>query len=133
MQDHDSNSDPGAIQLPRPTAWPVVLALGISLMMAGLVTKHRHRRPRPGVDLPPALSAGFSRSSRTRAHEPVPVTAEEVMVTSARTLIPRHVTHVSSEARRKILPIETFRITTGIRGGIAGGPRWWYRRQYSVC
>jgi hypothetical protein len=120
MQDHHINSDPGAIQLPRPTPWPVVLALGISLMMAGLVTSIAIGML--GLVLTVAGAIGwFLQVLPHEAHEPVPVTPEEVMITSARTLIPRHVTHVSSGARRKILPIETFRITTGIRGGIAGG------------
>jgi hypothetical protein len=30
--------DPNSIQLPRPTAWPMVLALGLSLIFAGMVT-----------------------------------------------------------------------------------------------
>src|ERR1035437_2524904 len=28
----------GAVSLPAPTAWPIVLALGIALMLAGMVT-----------------------------------------------------------------------------------------------
>jgi hypothetical protein len=55
------------------------------------------------------------------AHEAVPVSGEEVRAFSARTLIERPLLHPAGEAPRKILPIETFRITTGIRGGIAGG------------
>ena len=38
MQNEHTSSDPNVIQLPRPTAWPLVLALGISLIMAGMVT-----------------------------------------------------------------------------------------------
>ena len=35
----DDYSQPtGTIQLPAPTAWPLVLALGIALMLAGMVT-----------------------------------------------------------------------------------------------
>src|SRR6267154_6260653 len=35
---HDHSQPTGTIQLPAPTAWPMVLALGISLMLAGMVT-----------------------------------------------------------------------------------------------
>ena len=38
MDNPHSNHDPNTIQLPRPTAWPMVMALGVSLLMAGLVT-----------------------------------------------------------------------------------------------
>ena len=38
MHDQHPNTDPAAIQLPRPTAWPLVLALGVSLILAGMVT-----------------------------------------------------------------------------------------------
>ncbi len=56
------------------------------------------------------------------AHESVPHVAEEPYVaTSTRTIMERPARHPASGTPRKILPIETFRITTGIRGGIAGG------------
>ena len=34
----DYTQPTGTIQLPAPTAWPMVLALGISLMLAGMLT-----------------------------------------------------------------------------------------------
>src|SRR5260370_37744711 len=33
---HDHSQPTGTVQLPAPTAWPMVLALGISLMLAGI-------------------------------------------------------------------------------------------------
>src|ERR1700754_969958 len=36
MDDHSQPT--GTVQLPAPTAWPMVLALGIALMLAGMVT-----------------------------------------------------------------------------------------------
>ena len=36
MDDHTQPT--GTVQLPAPTAWPMVFALGISLMLAGMVT-----------------------------------------------------------------------------------------------
>src|SRR5260370_14018955 len=35
---HDHAAPTGSVQLPAPTAWPMVLGLGISLMLAGLLT-----------------------------------------------------------------------------------------------
>ena len=29
---------PGTVELPAPTAWPIVLAFGLTLLFAGLVT-----------------------------------------------------------------------------------------------
>jgi hypothetical protein len=52
------------------------------------------------------------------AHEPVAVDLAAVTIISARTLQPHS---AASPERRKILPVETFRVTTGIKGGIAGG------------
>jgi len=118
MHDQHPGSDPNAIQLPRPTAWPLVLALGISLIMAGLVTNIAIGLL--GLVLTIAGAVGwFLQVLPHEAHEAVPISPEEVAVASSlRTLIERH---PASDTRRKILPIETFRITTGIRGGIAGG------------
>src|SRR5260370_32780530 len=36
-QEHGSRN-PGEIQLPAPTAWPIVLGFGFTLMFAGLLT-----------------------------------------------------------------------------------------------
>jgi hypothetical protein len=120
MQDEHIHSDPNVIQLPRPTAWPLVLALGISLIMAGMVTSIEIGIL--GLVLAIAGAVGWTLQVLPHeAHEPVPVSGEEITVTSARTLMERPARRPASESPRKILPIETFRITTGIRGGIAGG------------
>jgi hypothetical protein len=119
MQDRHSNSDSNAIQLPRPTAWPLVLALGISLIMAGMVTNIAVGIL--GLLLTISGSVGwFFQVLPHEAHVAVPVTGEEIVSVSARTILGRS-QHPKSETPRKILPIETFQITTGIRGGIAGG------------
>jgi hypothetical protein len=120
MQHEHSDTDPNTVQLPRPTAWPLVLALGVSLIMAGMVTNIGVGVL--GLVLSIAGSLGwFSQVFPHEQHEAVPVTAAEVKVTSTRTLMERPPRLYESAAPRKILPIETFRITTGIRGGIAGG------------
>src|ERR1035437_4166632 len=120
MQHEHSDTDPNTVQLPRPTAWPLVLALGVSLIMAGMVTNIGVGVL--GLVLSIAGSLGwFFQVFPHEQHEAVPVTAAEVKVTSTRILMERPPRLYESAAPRKILPIETFRITTGIRGGIAGG------------
>jgi hypothetical protein len=108
------------VQLPRPTVFPPVLALGFSLIMAGMVTNIGVGIL--GLLLSIAGSVGwFFQVFPHEQHEAVSVTATALKVTSTRTLMERpHRLH-ESVTPRKILPIETFRITTGIRGGIAGG------------
>jgi len=118
LQDQYPTINPRAVLLPQPTSWPLVLALGISLVMAGMVTNIAVGIL--GLLLIIAGSFGwFFQVLPHEAHESVPVTGEEIRSVSTRTLIERR--YSESPTPRKILPVETFRITTGIRGGIAGG------------
>jgi hypothetical protein len=120
MHDEHSNPDSNVIQLPRPTAWPLVLALGISLIMAGMVTSIEIGIL--GLVLSIAGAIGWTLQVLPHeAHEDVPVSAEEIIIATTRTLMERPARRPASETPRRILPIETFHITTGIRGGIAGG------------
>jgi hypothetical protein len=116
---HDDHTDPHAIQLPRPTAWPMVLALGISLILAGMVTSLAVGLL--GLLLSIAGGVGWFRQVLPHeAHESVPVIDEEVAISSSRTLIARPL-RTPSNTPRRILPVETFQIGNGIMGGIAGG------------
>lgn len=105
------------IQLPSPTAWPVVLALGIALVMTGMVTSGVVS-VLGGVLAIAATVGWFRQVLPHEAHQPVEVSSEVVQISSSRTLAARLPTDATP---RKILPVETFRITTGIKGGIAGG------------
>ncbi|MGD0648748.1 MAG: hypothetical protein ABR971_12220 [Acidobacteriaceae bacterium] len=105
------------IHLPSPTAWPVVLALGISLVMSGMVT-NGVVSILGGMLALAAIVGWFRQVLPHEAHEAVEVSTEETLISSARTLAARLPADATS---RKIIPIETFRITTGIKGGIAGG------------
>ena len=120
MQPEHSNSDPTAIQLPRPTAWPLVLALGVSLIIAGMVTSIVVGIL--GLLLSIAGAVGwFFQVLPHEVHEAVPVSAEEAQVMTARTIM-AHSHHPAAEPRRReVRPIETFKFSTGIRGGVAGG------------
>jgi len=105
------------VDVPSPTVWPMVLALGISLVTAGMVTNAAVGVL--GVVLAVMGSVGwFFQVLPHERHESVEVQEGDVRITSVRTL-PRDL-HASA-MRRKILPIETFRMSSGIKGGIAGG------------
>jgi len=112
-------TDPDTIQLPRPTAWPMVLALGLSLIFAGMVTSLAVGIL--GFVLTIAGIVGWFRQVLPHEqHVSVSISDEQIEIASLRTLI-QHPPHAASESPRKILPVETFLISNGIKGGIAGG------------
>ena len=95
----------------------MVLALGIALVLTGMVTSGVISLL-GGVLAFAAMVGWFRQVLPHEAHESVEVSTEEVHVFSSRTLATRLPADATS---RKIIPVETFRITTGIKGGIAGG------------
>lgn len=105
------------IHLPAPTAWPLVLAFGFTLVAAGLVTS-------TGISLLGAvlMLAGcigwFRQVLPVEQHEEVEVAEQPVVIASSRALVDRI---VLSTEHRAHLPIETYPIVSGIKGGIAGG------------
>ena len=105
------------IDLPAPTASPMVLALGIALMVSAMVTHWA-----VGVlGLLLALAGAwrwFFEMFPHEHHESVPVTTRALPATSTRAAASR--TAVGAD-HRKLIPIETFSMVAGIRGGIAGG------------
>jgi len=105
------------VLLPVPTAWPIVLALGTSLTVAGMVTHWLISLL--GVVL--LLRSAFGWFFEVLPHEHhvfVPVRVEAITISSPRT---RHTQLPTDEKHRKMLPIETFSIAAGIKGGIVGG------------
>ncbi|WP_089842109.1 hypothetical protein [Granulicella pectinivorans] len=117
MEPDHAHHNADVVQLPSPTAWPMVLALGISLICAGMVTNIVVGLL--GLLLTLMSSVGwFLQVLPREQHESIPVDVEEVRIVSSRTLMERLPT---SPEHRKILPIETFHIVTGLKGGIAGG------------
>jgi hypothetical protein len=117
MERHTEHSHIDAVELPAPTAMPIVMALGISLILTGLVTNAVIGLL--GLLLTVWGSIGwFLQVLPHEKHVEVLVCTEEVQIVSSRTLTERLPV---SDMHRKVLPIETFNITTGIKGGIAGG------------
>lgn len=125
MQETDYNNthpDPhahldGTVILPAPTAWPMVLALGISLMLTGMVTHWVISALGIVLTLRAAWGWFFEIFPHER-HVTVDVNAEIFSIESTRTTRER----VPIDARhRKLIPIETFSLGAGLKGGIAGG------------
>ena len=117
MRNDHLKSEDHLIELPAPTIWPMVLALGIALLFAGMVTNIAVGIL--GLLLTVRGAFGWFRQVLPyEMHESVKVDTKEVRIVSNRTMMDRLPT---SENHRKILPFATFKITTGIKGGIAGG------------
>jgi hypothetical protein len=121
MEAHEhSNSSgrhSGTIHLPAPTAWPIVLAFGIALVLAGVVTSGIISIL-GGVFAVFGCVGWFRQVLPHEAHEDVPVEEHEVAIVSGRTRVTRIEV---SEEHRAHLPVETYPVLSGIKGGIAGG------------
>ncbi len=103
--------------MPAPTAWPMVLALGVSLLIAGMVTSVAVSLL--GLVLMLFSAIGWFRSVLpVEAHEFVEAEAEPTTIPSLRTSIERL---PIGPMHRKVIPVETFQFTTGLQGGVAGG------------
>jgi hypothetical protein len=105
------------IEMPASTAWPILLAFGITLLFASLVTS-------VGVGIVGFLLiccgvAGWAKQCLPEEqHEMIAVKARQFAPLSLRP----QVAHIQvSEVHRAFLPIESYAVTSGLRGGIAGG------------
>jgi hypothetical protein len=121
MADHlrheQAAANAGAIQLPAPTAWPVILAFGCMLAAASLVTDAGIGML-GGVFILAGCIGWFRQVLPIEQHEEVPMRYLPVTIATSRALV-EHI-RLGSEHRAH-LPIETYPVTSGIKGGIAGG------------
>src|SRR5262245_19845748 len=109
---------PVEIEAPASTAWPFVLAFGFTLMFAGLLTSASVSVL--GVVLAVAGCVGWFREVFPHEHEEtVPVVSEEFRVATYRRVV-EHVP-VAPQLVRAWLPLETYPVSAGLKGGLAGG------------
>ena len=106
-----------AIHLPRPTAWPIVTALGFTLLVAGILT-HYVISILGFLLLAYGCVGWFKEVLPHEMHEEVDVKVQEIAVATSRRSVAR--ISVGSDHRAH-LPVETFSVVAGLRGGIAGG------------
>jgi hypothetical protein len=107
----------GSVQLPAPTVWPLVLALGIALMLAGMVT-HWVISLLGLIMALPAMVGWFLQVLPQEHHVYVDVHADVIEIKSTRETL---ALAPLDESHRKLLPLETFSVMSGVKGGLAGG------------
>jgi len=108
---------PVEIEVPASTAWPIVLAFGCVLIFAGLLTSVSVSAL--GLVLSVAGCVGWFREVFPHEHEEtVPVALEEHRITTRRHVVER--VPIAPELLRAWLPLETYPISAGVKGGLAG-------------
>ncbi|HEV3419456.1 MAG TPA: hypothetical protein VG075_04075 [Candidatus Acidoferrum sp.] len=113
---HDTRN-PATIELPAPTAWPIVLAFGFTLLFAGLLTDVSVSVL--GAVLSLAGCVGWFREVLPHEREEaVEVVPEDVSIATERERVER--IHVDEAIVRAWLPLETYPISAGVKGGWAG-------------
>jgi hypothetical protein len=112
-----SRRTPAEIEVPASTAWPIVLAFGFTLMFAGLLTSASVSVL--GVVLAVAGCVGWFREVFPREHEEtVPIVFEEQLIATKRRVVER--VAIAPELLRVWLPLKTYPISAGVKGGVAG-------------
>jgi hypothetical protein len=115
---HSNRDGRGGVLMPAPTAWPFTLAVGAALILAGLLTN-------ASVSILGAIVAlfgavGWFREVLPHEHEEIiPVMAgEPAPVLPSRAVARLAVAH---KIPRAYLPLQTYPVVAGIKGGLAGG------------
>src|SRR5580765_5113945 len=110
---------PETVQLPAPTVWPIVLALGVMLVAAGMVTN-------VAVSVLGAILAvcgyvGWFRDVLPHEKtESVPVADIPLRVSTSRPEVER-VEFMNRDLHRARLPLEIYPVSAGVKGGLSGG------------
>jgi hypothetical protein len=107
----------GTVRLPAPTSWPIVLAFGVTLLFAGLVTS-------ASVSLLGAILlitgcvGWFLDILPHEKHVEAPIIEEYALILTARPEVARLA--LAPDLPRVQLPLETYPVSAGIKGGLAG-------------
>jgi hypothetical protein len=113
-QAHGDQNGSDTVVLPSPTVWPIVLALGLTLIITGMVTHWVISLLGLVLTLRSMIGWFFDVFPHEK-HIVVPIEPQTVTISSTRTI------REQMEVGRKLLPIETFSVTAGVKGGIVGG------------
>jgi len=118
LEAEQTSRAPQEIETPASTAWPLVLALGFTLICAGLLTSVSVSVL--GAVLAVAGCAGWFREVLPSAHEEVvSVVPDQFVPVTERRVVDRF--PVAPDQVRAWLPLDTHPISAGLKGGLAGG------------
>src|SRR6202171_4694589 len=118
LQTETRESASTAIDVPAPTVWPIVLAFGVALLFAGLVTS-------ASVSILGAILAvsgcvGWFRDVLPHEkHESLLIAEKPIPVFTSRPEVAQ-VSWIPPELHRPRLPLEIYPISAGVKGGLAG-------------
>lgn len=110
-------STAASVELPEPTAWPFVLAFGLALLFAGLLTSAAVSAL-GGVLAVAGCVGWFRQVLPHEQHESVPVLTEAAPIVTERPEVVR--VKIVPEMHRARIPIEIYPVAAGIKGGLAG-------------
>jgi hypothetical protein len=118
MTTEPTTSNRPSVVLPAPTAWPIVMSMGIGLVFAGLVTTGAISFLGAILAIRGAIG-WFAEVLPQERIETVFVDEKEPLVASARRIpsAPR----VANQPHRARVPVEIYPMKAGIKGGVAGG------------
>ena len=106
------------IEIPAPTAWPIILAFGLTLVFAGLVTSSSVSLL--GAILAMSGAVGWFRDVLPHEkHESVSAIETISPVSTSRPRVAA-VEWMTKELHRARLPMEIYPIRAGVKGGMAG-------------
>src|SRR6202008_3067824 len=112
-----TSGTPRPIEVPAPTAWPFILAFGATLLFAGLVTSMSVSVL--GAALALAGCVGWFRTVFPyQQEETVAVVPEDIRQTTDRQVVER--IPLLPDQLRAWLPVHTYPISAGVKGGAAG-------------
>jgi hypothetical protein len=110
-------NSPEKIEVPAPTAWPIILAFGLTLVSAGLVTAASVSIL--GAVLAVAGAVGWFRQVLpVESHEWETVVQGGIVIETSRDTVERIAAVRTSP--RAWLPLEIYPISAGVKGGLAG-------------
>jgi mono/diheme cytochrome c family protein len=116
--DHDKPHDGPTVEMPKPTIWPMVLSLGLTLIAAGVAFGPAYFAV-GGLLFVVALVAWFGELMPGEGHEHEPVTAAaapiEARPGTVEQLVPGAVGY------RFRLPEKMHPVSSGLKGGLVGG------------
>jgi hypothetical protein len=112
-----ANESPREIEVPAPTVSPFILAFGVALLFAGLVTSMSVSVL--GTAFALVGCVGWFRAVLPHEQEEaVAVVPEDIRLTTDRRVVER--IPVLPDHLRAWLPVRTYPISAGVKGGIAG-------------